>query len=79
MSVVDDLEPEHILAISMFTLLGIGFCAQQMQQCGGRAARMMPVMILAALLLISVCGMVLLSSSLTTPEWAAAAGIRATD
>ena len=36
------MEPEHIVAVSMLSLLGIGSVAQMMQQRGGATARAAP-------------------------------------
>lgn len=69
------LQPEHILAISMFSLLGLGLVAQGMRQCGGRCARMAPVVVLALLLLVSLVSLSAMSSMLSSqPDWEVAAG-----
>jgi hypothetical protein len=66
------MEPEHILAASMFSLLGIGLCAQGMQSMGGCVARAAPIIVLGLLLLISMVMMVALQghlSSSSTKAW----------
>ena len=61
---MDQLQPEHVLAVSMFSLLALGGLAQYMQSRGGAVARYAPVVVLAFLLLISIGGMWALTGSL---------------
>ena len=64
------LEPEHVLGISMVALLMLGGLAQYMQSRGGRIARAAPSVILALLLLVSVGGMIALGGALASVgEW----------
>ena len=64
------IEPSTILAISMFSLLALGLLAQFLQSRGGKVARYAPVIVLGLLLIISVLGMLTLSSMLDATEWA---------
>ena len=63
-----ELEPEHVLAVSMFALLALGGLAQFLQTRGGRAARAAPVVVLALLLIVSVAGMVALGGALSASD-----------
>ena len=63
-------EPATILAVSMVSLLALGFCAQLMQQRGGAIARAAPFIILTLLVIISVAGMITLQVGLSSAfEW----------
>ena len=57
------------MAVSMVALLLLGGLAQAMQSRGGKCARMAPIVVLSLLMLLSVCFMVTISSSLTTDDW----------
>jgi hypothetical protein len=59
------LEPEHVLAISMLSLLALGALAQFMQTRGGSVARAAPVVILSLLLMVSAGGMLAIGGTLS--------------
>ena len=65
------MQPEHILAASMLSLLAIGLCAQGMQSMGGRVARAAPVVILGLLLVVTMVMMASLQGQLSpgTAGW----------
>ena len=57
-----DLAPEYVLAASMSSLLLVGLIAQGFRAVG--LARFVAPVVLALVLAISLCGMVMLQSSL---------------
>ena len=75
------IEPEHILAGSMCTLLVLGMCAQVGIAAGGAVGRATkPIVLLALLVLVCVVGMVGLWGTLeledTRSNWKTAAESR---
>ena len=64
------VEPAQFIGVIMFSFLALGGLAQFMQSQGGRIARATPVIVLGLLMLMSLAGMVVLSSSLSSePNW----------
>ena len=58
------IEPEHLLAYSMFSLIALGLVAQLMQQQGGKTARATPYVTVALLIVIVTFGVVMLQYSI---------------
>lgn len=63
------MEPEHVLAFSMLSLLFIGLVSQLLQQRGGKIARAAPFVVIVAVLIITTICMAGLSNTLAAHAW----------